>query len=517
MTRPRQARDFGDDEIIPRGERNSTLTSIGGSLRRTGLGVTEIEAALVEVNRRRCHPPLTESEVRGIAQSLGRYSPSADGALRRALRASGQGTIGLDALHGFGSDILGLLPSCIAQLLYHVEADHERDALLLSTLGTLSACLPNVEGQYGGKTYSPNVYVAMLGQAGSGKSVMRHARAIADGVHAFLAERARTHPQDPHLPQGPCALYIAGNSSGAAFESALEACQGTGLIMEEEIDTIGNVLDQDWGDFSDKLRKAFEHEPITSAREGRRHLFIERPQMSVVLTGTPDQIVQLIRSTENGLFSRYCYLYLGGVSLWRSPRPTERAARLREAVEALKGSVVELYRALARRSTSLQVVLTDSQWGRVDEAFQGLHDRMAKDPKRRHLLSIVRRQGVVAFRLCMILAVARAWTTASVDLETSESISPTNDDLEAALLISSTCLTHGLALAHSLPERSPQLQVTSEDLFLARLPDAFATREAVDIGERMTLSRRTVEQRLGRYVEDGHLSRPKKGHYRKAA
>lgn len=66
-------------DIIPQGERDRTLTSIAGALRRKGLTPEEIEAALQIVNERRCDPPLDEQDVRKIARSVGRYEPEARG------------------------------------------------------------------------------------------------------------------------------------------------------------------------------------------------------------------------------------------------------------------------------------------------------------------------------------------------------------------------------------------------------------------------------------------------------
>lgn len=65
----------GDSNPIPDGQRNATLCRIGGSLRRIGLSADEIAAALQAVNRR-CLPPLSHSEVEGIARSVARYEPS---------------------------------------------------------------------------------------------------------------------------------------------------------------------------------------------------------------------------------------------------------------------------------------------------------------------------------------------------------------------------------------------------------------------------------------------------------
>jgi hypothetical protein len=63
-------------EEIPKGRRNSALTSLAGSMRRPGMGVEAMEAALLVENRNRCKPPLPEPEVRKIAASVGQYAPA---------------------------------------------------------------------------------------------------------------------------------------------------------------------------------------------------------------------------------------------------------------------------------------------------------------------------------------------------------------------------------------------------------------------------------------------------------
>jgi putative DNA primase/helicase len=55
--------------------RNATLLSLGGTMRRRGMGQAAIRAALMAENIARCQPPLAEAEVRGIASSVARYAP----------------------------------------------------------------------------------------------------------------------------------------------------------------------------------------------------------------------------------------------------------------------------------------------------------------------------------------------------------------------------------------------------------------------------------------------------------
>ena len=69
-----------DDEKIHAGERNSTLTSLAGSMRRRGMSHEAIEAALLTDNACRGVPPLPEEEVRKIAASVARYEPGSQDA-----------------------------------------------------------------------------------------------------------------------------------------------------------------------------------------------------------------------------------------------------------------------------------------------------------------------------------------------------------------------------------------------------------------------------------------------------
>lgn len=62
-------------EAIPEGQRNDTLMSIAGTLRRRNLSYDEILAALNKVNQNRCFPPLDDREVRQIATSVSKYNP----------------------------------------------------------------------------------------------------------------------------------------------------------------------------------------------------------------------------------------------------------------------------------------------------------------------------------------------------------------------------------------------------------------------------------------------------------
>lgn len=63
-------------EQIPVSRRNATLTSLAGSMRRRGMSVQAIAAALQAENEERCEEPLDEDEIERIAISVSRYEPT---------------------------------------------------------------------------------------------------------------------------------------------------------------------------------------------------------------------------------------------------------------------------------------------------------------------------------------------------------------------------------------------------------------------------------------------------------
>ena len=63
-------------ERIAEGQRNSTLASLAGSMRRRGASEAAILAALLETNAQQCDPPLDDAEVKRIAASVSRYEPA---------------------------------------------------------------------------------------------------------------------------------------------------------------------------------------------------------------------------------------------------------------------------------------------------------------------------------------------------------------------------------------------------------------------------------------------------------
>jgi putative DNA primase/helicase len=65
------------DGRIPEGQRNTSLTSLAGTMQRGGVSPAAITAALIAENKAKCTPPLDESEIKKIVTSITKYAPTA--------------------------------------------------------------------------------------------------------------------------------------------------------------------------------------------------------------------------------------------------------------------------------------------------------------------------------------------------------------------------------------------------------------------------------------------------------
>jgi hypothetical protein len=102
-------------QALPEGQRHSGLLSLAGTMRRRGMGLEAIRAALLAENDARCLPPLPHDEVQAIARSVMSYGPASAPSLARPQTVSGDE---LDALD-IGEPrwvVQGLLPEGLSVL-----------------------------------------------------------------------------------------------------------------------------------------------------------------------------------------------------------------------------------------------------------------------------------------------------------------------------------------------------------------------------------------------------------------
>lgn len=121
------------------------------------------------------------------------------------------------------------------------------------------------------------------------------------------------------------------------------------LILESEADSISNMLKQDWGNFSDILRKAYHHEKIPISREiDDKFIEVESPKLSMVISGTQGQVKPLILSKESGLFSRFLYYYFDDGVKWKDVTPNGSLVDYTTVFEKTSNDVFKPYNRLEK-------------------------------------------------------------------------------------------------------------------------------------------------------------------------
>ncbi|MBU2555771.1 MAG: DUF3987 domain-containing protein, partial [Bacteroidetes bacterium] len=154
----------------------------------------------------------------------------------------------------------------------------EKDVFFTGALSILSACLPHIKGKYNRQPVYPNLFSFIIAPPASGKGTLKYSHLLGSIIQSKLIEvsqkeerkyqkelqlykqrkkKKNNNPnEEPPIRPPFKVFYIPANSSYAKVINHLNENGGTGVICETEADTMGYILKQDWGSYSDMLRKA---------------------------------------------------------------------------------------------------------------------------------------------------------------------------------------------------------------------------------------------------------------------
>lgn len=413
----------------------------------------------------------------------------------------------------------------IARSQNHVDAD----MLLLSSLTAMSACMPNVEGKYARRRVYPNLFLLLAAPPSAGKGRIMLARRIVDPVHSFmrqiyhtkvhqLEEENKDKKQKPDLSQIPqTMLFIPANSSSTAIYQTLHDCDGSGLIFESEADTLASALSTDYGNFSDGLRKAFHHENISySRRKEREYVEINNPRLSLLLAGTPQQLLNLIPSTENGLFSRFMIYSPHIENKWIDVFDGGDEIDDEQYFNSLGNRFFYLYNMLRNASHTVQFSLTAEQQQLFNTTFEQWQNELS-DFFGDQITPSVRRLGLITFRIAMIFTTLRLeFSGQTLELK---KLQCNDHDFENAIFIVESLLDHLAAIFSLMPNieninaKSSLLPIVN--VFLQQLPTQFTCSQAIPIIETLGLSRATAYNYIKILIERQKITRIKHNLYEK--
>lgn len=429
------------------------------------------------------------------------------------------------------SDNLQAIPSpFICEVLKGAKTPEQTDSLFLGAVTTMSACLPNVYGIYDGLEVYPNLYLFTTADAACGKGHMNLCRKLVDPIQKEMEKKFEDEygeyeellyqyrlgiiDEKPEEPI-PCYLYIPANSSATAFCQALANNCGTGVIFETEGDTLSTVLASGFGQFSDVLRKAFHHEPVSyKRRTGNEYVKIENPRLSIVLAGTPNQLHRLLPSSENGLFSRFMFYKMNSRLIWHDVF-LDSDKSLVSKFESLGERFLKLYEWLKVHNGRIQVVLAP---GQIDE-FNAFFTTAQNDLAGRFgngIVSSVRRMGLILFRICMVLTVLRAYENDQL----ADQLVCSDADFKIGFDTVKVLLRHTASIYMSTKNDVTNFKcyddpIGQRDKLYQLLPDVFNTQQAIFIAHGNGIPGKSCERYLTQWVRGGQIVRIGRGQYSK--
>lgn len=401
-------------------------------------------------------------------------------------------------------DVYNNLPAILAECTKVFELPREKDIFLTGALAILSGCFDNVSGLYDRRRFHTNLYCFVIAPPASGKGVLNYARELAQRIHDGLGDQLRIGG-DERIQK---AHFIPADSSSAAVKRLLKMNSGMGTICETEADTLSATLQQDWGGYDDLMRKSFQHESVTFSRADDKDAVklseIKKPKLSVCLSGTPGQVPTLLRSAENGLFSRFLFYTFRqeGVPVFKNVFAESGSNNLDEYFSGLSSEIHSYYqKVLEFGEMTFQLSSTQK------EKFVHLFDAHLKKLNAQfgeETNGIVFRLGLITFRVAMLLSILRKLEGNSLEAE----IECTDTDFQTSILLSNVYLEHSLLVFGSLGK---QKKINSTALKLLEfLPQDFSLSEAVKTGRIVCdIKERSISTYLKDLVQAGYLDQPK--------
>ena len=420
-----------------------------------------------------------------------------------------------------------------------------RDKVILAALTLYSGAMPSVFGIYDGKRVYPPFYTLIDAPSGADKGVISDCRQLLMPIEweirqqynnelekykqeltkwTALDKKQRASQQEPEKPVYR-SLFIPANSSATAAYQALADNNEWGIIFETEADTLTQALKQDYGDYSDGLRKAFHHETISySRRKDDEHVNLNCPRLASLLTCTPGQIPQLLspQQVENGLANRFLFYNLRSKHEWRNVF-AQCDEPISDQLLKVGQRYLELYHDLEKQSHHpLQFVLSVEQQQRFNEYFSGLLlEQIGLYGEQ--LDAFVKRLGLSTFRLAMVLTVLRCNDHQPRLEPLSQTLVCAEDDFCTAMTIANCLINHTTHVyANLLPHDDVKSLATGTTLSAAEksLFDAigndFTTQDCKQAAAALGITWKSAERYIGKFVSTYHIvDRIKNGHYHK--
>ena len=430
-------------------------------------------------------------------------------------------------------------PGLLERIISFGKNPEQRDVLLLGAFTVLGASLSHiVRCQYGRKWQAPCMQTFVVAPSASGKSALTWVRLLIEPIHdkirsevkeamkTYRREKAaydslgkeRKNQEAPILPPNRMFL-ISGNNTGTGILQNIMDSNGTGIICESEADTVSTAIGTEYGNWSDTLRKAFDHDRLSyNRRTDREYKETTACYLSVLLSGTPAQIKPLISSPENGQFSRNIFYYMPRVGEWKDQFGEDELDVEAEFIRM--GHEWKASRDELKKKGLFTLKFTQQQKDEFNGHFSALFYRSSLVTGEEMSASVMR-MGTILCRMMCITALLRSLEIPSLAVPdptinpenlkdgiiTRHNLSITDEDFRAVLALCEPLYLHATHILSFL-DKSTELNsrgIADREMLYAALPQEFTKQMVMEQAEKLNIPVNTARSWIQRLREKGAL------------
>ena len=430
-------------------------------------------------------------------------------------------------------------PGLLERIISFGKNPEQRDVLLLGAFTVLGASLSHiVRCQYGRKWQAPCMQTFVVAPSASGKSALTWVRLLIEPIHdkirsevkeamkTYRREKAaydslgkeRKNQEAPVLPPNRMFL-IPGNNTGTGILQNIMDSNGTGIICESEADTVSTAIGTEYGNWSDTLRKAFDHDRLSyNRRTDREYKETTACYLSVLLSGTPAQIKPLISSPENGQFSRNIFYYMPRVGEWKDQFGEDELDVEAEFIRM--GHEWKASRDELKKKGLFTLKFTQQQKDEFNGHFSALFYRSSLVTGEEMSASVMR-MGTILCRMMCITALLRSLEIPSLAVPdptinpenlkdgiiTRHNLSITDEDFRAVLALCEPLYLHATHILSFL-DKSTELNsrgIADREMLYAALPQEFTKQMVMEQAEKLNIPVNTARSWIQRLREKGAL------------
>jgi hypothetical protein len=307
--------------LIPHGSIHGYMLHHAGKLRNQGLSVEAIEVALLDLVHKNCAPPIDDSKVRAMAQSVGKYIPGQDGAILFTQPVSQINVQEEVELPSFENEPYPVFPSYVMEgtSLYEnfVKPICDKNSripffmwipamtLLLNFIG------PKIKiKRFGGsEPFRGSIYEVLIGRKGK----TNKSSCINDAKNYFnYIGCLQQHSRDVKNADGKILTFSVGSAEGLGIEMQKTNCKSAVLIYDE-LSQLVSKMGIESSSLASGLLQMYESGPFANGvKSGKESFSLQSDTYctSLIAATTDSKFAELwskLAGSDTGLDDRFLF------------------------------------------------------------------------------------------------------------------------------------------------------------------------------------------------------------------